>query len=125
MRVVRGLIILAAWGGLEAAAQAQDIVRPREFILLKPQEPPLAPMVMAPINIQPQHQQQWTWVNNNPRAITMQPLKPQPMVPQGNHWQSDQFQTWNFQSHNWNANERSPLSNPADHDQVHRQALGW
>ncbi|HWC90080.1 MAG TPA: hypothetical protein VG433_10505 [Pirellulales bacterium] len=124
MRIVLGLLTLAVFCGLDSAARAQDIVRPREFILLRPQEPPPAPMIMAPINIQPLHQQQWNWKNNNPRAITMQPLKPQPVIPQGNHWRSDQFQTWNFQSHNWNANERSPLGGSAG-DRVHRQALGW
>ncbi|HEY5314656.1 MAG TPA: hypothetical protein VIK18_19135 [Pirellulales bacterium] len=125
MRTLLWLLTVAACCELPDAARAQDIVRPREFTLLRPQEPPPAPMIMAPINVQPLAQTQWNWTNNNPHPITIQPLRPQTLVPQGNRWHSDQFQTWNFQSHNWNANDRWPLGGNAGHDQLHRQALGW
>lgn len=111
--------------GLVETASAQDIVRPREFIMLQPGPFRPAPMVMAPINVQPLAQQQWTWTANNPQAVTMKPLKPQAQVPQGNHWQSDQFQTWQFQSHNWNAGDSTRPAAQARNSVLHRQTLDW
>ncbi len=125
MRVVGFLSALASLAGLSGPAWAQDIVRPAEFTLLRPQEPSPAPMIMAPINVQPLAQKQWSWQSNNPQAIVMQPLKPQPQVPQGNHWHGDQFNTWQFQSHNWNTRDYAPSRIPAEDSALHRQSLNW
>jgi hypothetical protein len=125
MRTTGWLLALAALCKLSESASAQDIVRPREFILLRPQEPSPAPFIMAPINVQPLSQTQWSWKSNNPQQVTMQPLKPQPVVPQGNRWQNENYRVQDFQLHNWSANSHRTLGGHSASPQFHRQALSW
>jgi hypothetical protein len=86
---------------LSQTADAQAIVLPREFSLIRPTFTPLQTRVVAPINIKPVKQLPITSTNNNPRPTVFPSLRLTAVVPKGYQRQNMSFATQIYQPRNW------------------------
>jgi hypothetical protein len=95
------LLVAASVGWLSQSADAQAIIRPREFSLIRPTFLPPKPNVLAPINVKPVKQLPITSTNNNPRPTVFPSLRLTAVVPKGYQRQNMSFATRIYQPQNW------------------------
>lgn len=135
LRIGGCLLVAICLAGLAQSAEAQAIIRPPEFSLIRPTFPPNKPYSMPAINVQPLNKQQYfVSTNNNPQPIVFQALRKTMPVPQGIQRQNMSFAVKYYQPAFWSANTMSRGSSgessaakteSTSGSSLSRPTLGW